>query len=108
MVTPTLNIRGGDTDMAFYREAFNAVEVMRMDGPNGPIVEAEIPLSGPAVTSRLDLAKLSAAPLRHPLTIPVDNVDAAVSAAVAAGGRILHDRTIEDPFGQVWCLSPPE
>ncbi|MBC7951298.1 MAG: hypothetical protein H7Z12_05665 [Rhodospirillaceae bacterium] len=108
MVTSTLSIRGSARTIAFYREAFNAVEVMRMDGPNGTIIQAEIPLSETAVSSRLDWAKLSAAPLEHPLTIPVDNVDASVSAAVKAGAKVLCGDTIQDPFGQVWRLTPPE
>lgn len=108
MVTPTLSIRGSARAIAFYRDAFNAVEVMRMDGPNGLIVQAEIPLGETQVASRLDWAKLSAAPLKTPLTIPVENLDATVSAAVKAGAKVLRGDTILDPFGQVWRLSPPE
>lgn len=108
MVTPILSIRGSARAIAFYREAFHAVEVMRMDGPNGPIVQAEIPLGEDRVASRLDFAKLSAPSLSAPLTIPVKNLDATMSAAVKAGAKVLRGNTIQDPFGQIWRLSPPE
>src|SRR5512147_3023724 len=41
-VTPYLIVGDGARAIEFYKQAFNAVEVMRMDGPAGKVGHAEI------------------------------------------------------------------
>lgn len=40
-VTPSLNVRGGARALAFYAEAFGAVEIERFAMPDGSIMHAE-------------------------------------------------------------------
>src|SRR6266536_4352345 len=41
-VTPYLIVNGGARAIEFYKQAFGAAEVMRMPGPGGKIMHAEI------------------------------------------------------------------
>ena len=41
-VTPHLVIRGAAKAIDFYKRAFGAEEIMRMEGPGGAIVHAEL------------------------------------------------------------------
>lgn len=120
-VTPYLIVRGADRALAFYREAFDAAELVRMPGPDGRIGHAEIQIG----TSRVMLAdEFPEMGARSPQTIGgspvnlllyVDDVDTVFPRAVAAGGQVLRpvkdqfygDRsgTLQDPFGHLWTVA---
>ena len=127
-ITAYLIIRDAISALAFYKEAFGAIEVMRLMGADGRIAHAEMTLGD----SRIMLAEENET-FRSPhsfcgttvsLLMYVPNVDAAFERAIAAGIKILRpvadqfygDRTgtLEDPFGHVWTLAthkedvPPE
>lgn len=105
MVTPTLRIRGSAAAIEFYCNAFNAVEIMRMEGPNGTIAQAEIKLGDAPVESLVDQAKLSVSTPPRTIALPVADRDAALANALAAGARQMPDKvSVEDPFGHVWRL----
>src|SRR3954451_7733042 len=90
-VTPYLIIQGAAKAIDFYREAFGAVEVMRLGGPDGKVGHAELQIGD----SRIMLAD------EHPqmgfrsptslggagisLMIYVNDVDAQFPKALAAG-----------------------
>jgi PhnB protein len=118
-ITAYLIIRDAISALEFYREAFGAIEVMRLMGADGRIVHAELTLGD----SRIMLAEENDT-FRSPhafsgttvsLLMYVPNVDAAFDRAIAAGIKILRpvadqfygDRsgTLEDPFGHVWTLA---
>ena len=44
-IVPTLSVRNGAAAIAFYMKAFNAVEPMRIDSPDGFVV-AELSIDG--------------------------------------------------------------
>lgn len=120
-VTPYLVIRGGAEAMTFYRKAFNATEVMRMEGPNGTIGHAEIAIGDSRVMLSDECPEMGARSPQalggSPVTIHlyVEDVDAVAAQAVTAGAKLVHpaqdqfwgDRsaTVEDPFGHVWHLA---
>jgi PhnB protein len=120
-VTPYLYLRNASAMIAFYKQAFGATEVFRMNGPNGLVGHAELQIG----SSRIMLADENPAmkaqsPLHYggassSFMLYVENVDEVVARAVAAGARIVRpladqffgDRTggIEDPSGQNWYVA---
>lgn len=129
-ITPSLVFKDAKKAIEFYKKAFGATEMMRMDGPGGSVGHAEIQIGD----SPLMLAdEQPAMGFRSPQTlggagvsilIYVPDVDKQFGLAVAAGAKVLRpiqdqfygDRsgTIEDPFGHVWTIAthiedvPPE
>ena len=120
-LTPHLVCAGASDAIKFYIEAFRAVELMRMPGPDGKLMHACVRIGD----SELMLVDEDAAhgmlgPKRlngSPVTIHhyVEDVDAVVARAAAAGARITMpptdmfwgDRyaTLEDPFGHRWSVA---
>jgi PhnB protein len=122
-LTPYLSVKGGGRAIEFYKRAFGAEEVFRMDAPGGRIGHAELQIGD----SRFMLADESDMPdavLKgaQPGAMPsagfhvyMPDVDAAFARAVEAGAKIkraLQDQfygdrsgTIEDPFGHIWTLA---
>ena len=120
-ITPYLSVRGAAQAIEFYKQAFRAEEIMRMPGTGGNIGHAEIEIG----QARVMLAdEVEALDFMSPqarggsavhLHIYVEDVDAMVARASAAGAKVTRpvadqfygDRTgsIEDPFGHVWHLA---
>lgn len=129
-VTPYLVIDGAARAIDFYRDAFGAVEIMRMPGPDGRIGHAEIKIGD----SHIMLAD------EHPdqgfrsptsiggtgvgIMIYVEDADRCFAAAVERGATVVEplqnkfygDRSaqVTDPFGHFWTIAthvedvPPE
>jgi PhnB protein len=118
-ITPYLIVKGAAAAIDFYKWIFDAVEIMRMPGPDGAIMHAELRIGD----SKIMLGEES--PI-HPgpqtlggspvgLCVYFPDVDARFSAAVAAGATVVRevkdqfygDRTgaVTDPFGHNWTLS---
>ena len=129
-VTPYLIVRGGGRALAFYKQAFGAVEKFRMEGPDGKIGHAEI-LIGDSVLMLADehpeMGVCSPETIGGSATgimLYVPDVDAQFRQAVDAGATVkkaLADQfygdrsgTVTDPFGHIWTLAthtedvPPE
>ena len=129
-VTPYLIVDGGAQAIEFYKRAFGATEVFRMEGPGGRIAHAEIKIGDSHVMladehpehNARGPRSLGGSPIS--LMLYVEDVDAVVSQAVEAGARLTRpvadqfygDRTggVEDPFGHFWYIAthvedvPPE
>jgi PhnB protein len=120
-ITPYLYVSNAREAIEFYKQAFGAVELFRMEGPKGTIGHAELQLGD----SRLMLADEDPAMgVRSPksvggtassLLLYVENVDEVVARAVKAGGTITRpvanqfygDRTggVQDPSGHSWYIA---
>jgi len=120
-VTPYLSIKGAADAIEFYKKAFDAIELFRLDAPGGIIGHAEIQIGN----SRIMIADpCDEASFGDPKTLGgstvglyvyVNDVDAMYSKAVAAGAKSIKpvedqfygDRTgtIEDPYGHRWFLA---
>ena len=119
-VTPYLIVDGAAAAIEFYKKAFRATEVMRMPAPDGRIGHAEIKVGDSHIMLADENAEMSA---RSPRTVGgtpvslvlyVEDVDATVSRAVAAGAKL--ERPVEDkfygdrmggvvdPFGHSWYV----
>ena len=120
-LTPYLIVKGGAEALEFYARAFGAVEHERIQQADGKVGHAEITIGN----SRLMLAD------EHPeigalspktvggtpvsLHLYVEDVDAMVDRAVAAGATVIRpvadqfygDRIggVKDPFGHKWILA---
>jgi PhnB protein len=120
-VTPYLICRDAGRALDFYKKAFNATELMRMDGPGGKVGHAEIKI-GDSVVMLADEhpdfeahspQKYGGTPVSMLIYLP--NVDQAFKQAIAAGAtekRPLKDQfygdrsgTLVDPFGHVWTVA---
>ena len=119
-VTPHLVCAGAADAIEFYKKAFNAVEILRLPGPQGKLMHAEVRIGDSAVMlvdESPEWGMLGPKSLKgSPVTIHlyVEDVDAFVARAVAAGAKITMpiadmfwgDRygTLEDPFGHRWSV----
>ena len=120
-VSPYLIVDGAARALEFYARAFGAVELMRHGAPGGKIGHAEIRI-GDTVVMLADEhpdhdayapKKFGGSPVR--LHLYVEDVDAVVQRAVAAGAKLTRpvadqfygDRNgaVEDPFGHSWHVS---
>jgi PhnB protein len=121
-ITPYLMINGATQAIEFYKQAFGATEMFRMDAPGGKIGHAEILIGDSRIMMADDCGQES--PFRNPrssgsssvgLHLYVDDVDQVFAHAVNADAKVIKpvqdqfygDRTgaLEDPFGHVWFIA---
>jgi PhnB protein len=120
-VTPYLILDDAARAIEFYKKALGAVELMRFPAPGGKIGHAEIKIGDSPVMladespeqGQKSLRTIGGSPIS--LMVYVEDVDARVAQAVAAGAKITRpvanqfygDRTggIEDPFGYQWYIA---
>jgi PhnB protein len=120
-VTPYLFVRAAASAIDFYKNVFGAVEVVRMAGPDGRIMHAELKI-GDSIVMLADESPRNG--MMSPQTVGgfslglhlyVENVDAVIQKAVENGARALHpvkdqfygDRSgsLLDPFGHMWSVA---
>ena len=129
-VTPYLIVKGAASAIEFYKKAFGAKELFRMNGPDGKVGHAEIQVGDSPIMLGDEAPQMGH---RSPqslggagvsIVLYVPDVDKLGGLAVAAGAKVLRpiqdqfygDRsgTFEDPFGHVWTIAthvedvPPE
>jgi PhnB protein len=92
-LTPHLVCAGAADAIEFYKRAFNAVEVARLPGPDGKLMHAMVRIGDSAlmlVDENPQWGLLGPNALKgSPVTVHlyVDDVDAVVAQAVAAGAK---------------------
>jgi len=127
-VTPHLVCNGAADAIDFYKDAFGATEMMRLPAPNGKLMHACVCINGSSVMlvdeNPMDAGEDEACRVLGPRTLKgtpvtihliVDDVDAFVGRAVAAGAALIMpvadmfwgDRygKVKDPFGYTWGLA---
>ena len=119
--TPYLTLKDASEAIDFYKKAFGAVEIFRMNGPDGKIGHAEIRIGNSRIMLG-DESPYSEAKAPESLNgttsgifLYVDNVDASFKRALDAGARqtvplqrmFWGDRfgRLTDPFGHKWMLA---
>lgn len=129
-VTPYLIVRGAAKALEFYKQAFGAVELFRMEAPDGRIGHAEIRIGDSPIMLADEHPEMGAkspetwggSPVS--LMLYVEEVDRVFARAVEVGATVERpladqfygDRTggLKDPFGHVWYVAthiedvPPE
>lgn len=120
-VTASLTVRDGAKAIEFYKKAFGAQERMRVAGPDGGLMHAELRIGDSIVMLGDEMpdmgckAPASVGATSSSLYVYVPDVDAAFTRAVEAGAKALMppadmfwgDRfgTVEDPSGHRWGLA---
>lgn len=118
-VTPYLIIKGAAKAIQFYQTAFGAQPIMRLDGPDGTILHAEIKIGDSHIMMADEMEThpgphtLGGTPVS--LMLYVDDCDKVFAAALAAGAtqkrplenQFYGDRcgTLIDPFGHTWSIA---
>lgn len=121
VVTPSLVVRGAANAIEFYKKAFGAKELNRMDGPGGKLLHAEIKIGDSIVMLSDEFPEMgSSSPqtvggVSASLLIYTKDVDALFNQALAAGATVSMplsdvfwgDRygRVKDPFGHDWQLA---
>ena len=119
-VTPHLVCAGAADAIEFYKKAFNATEEMRLPGPDGKLMHAQIRIGDSCVMLVDESPAWSTSGPRSlkgsPVTLHLfaQDVDAFAARAVAAGAKITmpvagmfwDDRygVLDDPFGHHWSV----
>ena len=122
-LSPHIVCDGAAAAIDFYKQAFGAEELMRMPGPDGRLLHGCVRINGSSVMLVDEMAEcgaLSPKALKGtPVTLHliVDDADAAVERAAAAGATVVMpvaemfwgDRygLVEDPFGHRWSIATP-
>jgi PhnB protein len=120
-VTPYLSVRNAAQALDFYKRAFGAEEVMRMNNPQGAVSHAEIKIGDSIV---MIAEEASSSGLRSPQSVGsstvsiflyLNDVDTAFKQAISAGAKeqqplsnmFWGDRygRLTDPFGHSWSLA---
>ena len=115
-----LRVQDAPKAIDFYREAFGAVEKFRLAEPSGRIGHAELELGGTTLMLSDEYPEFG---IYGPKTIGgtsatlhlhVDDADAMIRRAVAAGAEVLREPqdqfygersgTLRDPFGHEWNI----
>ncbi|HZS08672.1 MAG TPA: VOC family protein [Blastocatellia bacterium] len=120
-VTPYLSVNDGARAIEFYKQAFGATELVRMDAPGGKIGHAEIRIGDSIIMLADECPEMDSRSPQSlggsPVTIHlyVDDVDSFASQAVAAGAKVVRpvedqfygDRAgrLVDPFGHSWYVA---
>jgi PhnB protein len=120
-ITPYLSVKGAASAIDFYKKAFGAQELFRMQQPDGRIGHAEIQIGDSRIMMADEFPEMD---FRSPLSLGgtpvgimlyVADVDAVFARAVAAGAKVVNplqnkfygDRlgSILDPFGHSWHIA---
>jgi len=120
-VTPYLIVSGAAQALDFYKRALGAIEQMRMPGPEGKVMHAEIKIGDSVIMLADEFPEMGA---RSPqalggtpvgICLYVPDVDSLFNQAIQAGGKVERplqnqfygDRsgTFIDPFGHKWTIA---
>jgi len=115
---PVLSISSGVTDIEFYKKAFGAIELWRLNNPDGTIHVGTFSIDGAIFRLHEEGAKSVSPEKADTTTVTIaltqDDVHAVVEQAVAAGATVLSPVTdyeygyrqadLKDPFGHRWTI----
>ncbi len=119
-ITPQLTCRDAARAIDFYKEALGAKELMRLAGPGGRVMHAELQIGDSRIMLADEFPGMSAAPSpsglhSYTLFVYTEDVDTTFSRAVKAGASpemppsnmFWGDRygKFTDPFGHQWGVA---
>jgi PhnB protein len=115
-----LCVKGAEKAIAFYAEAFGAVEKYRLVEPSGRVGHVELLFGDTTVMLSDEFPEMgfhapaADAPRTFVIHLHVDDADATIDKAVAAGARLVRPAkdefygersgTVRDPFGYDWMV----
>lgn len=118
-LTPYMGIDKAGEAIEFYKKAFGATQVMRLDMPDGRVGHAELRIGDSSLMLGTPCDQMA---LRNPdehtsigLHLYVEDVDAQFQRAVDAGATAVSEpkdqfygdrsASVKDPFGHLWFLA---
>jgi PhnB protein len=117
---PVISIGSGVMDIEFYKKAFGALELWRINNPDGSVHVAAFSINGDMFRLHEEskdgrnISPDKAGCTTVKIGLRVDDVHAVVAGAVAAGATLLSPVTdyeygyrqgeIKDPFGHHWLI----
>lgn len=119
-LTPAITCKNAASAIEFYKKVFGATEIMRMPGPGGAIMHAELRIGVSIIFLSDEFPGMSAAPsgtgpASSYLFLYTGNVDEVYNRAVGEGCKVdmpladmfWGDRygKVTDPFGHHWGLA---
>jgi len=119
-LTPYLVCKGAAEAIAYYQKALGAVETVRMPGPGGQIMHAEVKI-GNSILMLADenpangaLSPKTIGGTASSVLLYTENVDAVFDRAIKAGATVIAPPTdmfwgdrmghFTDPFGHKWSI----
>src|SRR5688500_14727538 len=121
--TPYLIVRNGAKAMDYYQRAFGATELVRMPGPEGKIMHAEIKIGDSPIMLADQCPQMHAISPESVCGSPIvlmlylEDEGAVFQRAIAAGGTVVkavdnrfygdRSRTLKAPFGHLWTIATP-
>ena len=115
-----LRAQSAERAVGFYKQVFGATEKFRLVEPSGRIGHVELELGGTTLMLSDEFPELDihapdpAAPSSFVIHLHVDDADALIDKAVAAGARLVREPqdhfygersgTLRDPFGYDWLI----
>jgi PhnB protein len=115
-----LVVRDGARAIDFYKQAFGATELTRLDDPGGNLIHAQIKIGDSSIDLVPEQGNYNRSPQSLggsavPIQLYVEDVDVLAERAIAAGAQVIFpvadhfygDRSgrLQDPFGHVWIVS---
>jgi PhnB protein len=119
-ISPAITCKNAAAAIDFYKKAFGAAEINRMDGPGGVVMHAELRIGDSVIFVSDEFPGMSAAPAPGAtpssyLFLYAEDADATFNRAVAAGATptmpladmFWGDRygRLTDPFGHSWGVA---
>jgi PhnB protein len=119
-ITPAITCKNAARAIDFYKQVFGATEIMRMPGPGGIIMHAELRIGDSVIFVNDEIPGMAKAPdgtSVNPvyLFLYTEDVDSVCNRAVAAGSKVTMpianmfwgDRygKFNDPFGHSWGVA---
>ncbi len=119
-ISPSLTCKNAASAIDFYKSVFGATEIMRMPGPDGKIMHAELKIGDSIIFINDEFPGMAAAPAPGVtpstyLFLYTEDVDSVYNLAVSMGSKVMMpldnmfwgDRygKVMDPFGHVWGVA---
>jgi PhnB protein len=120
-VTPYLTLNDTARAIEFYKRAFGAQEIMRMDGPGGKVAHAEIKIGDSIIMLGDEMPGMgaqspqTAGTTTSGILLYVENADTVFKQAVSSGAQVESPLTdmfwgdrygrLKDPFGHSWSVA---
>jgi PhnB protein len=115
-----LVVRDAARAIEFYKEAFDAIQLTRLNDPGGNLIHAQIKIGDSPIDIAPEQGDYNRSPhslggSAVPIELYVQDVDAVAKRAIAAGAKVIFpvadqfygDRSgrLQDPFGHMWIVS---
>jgi len=120
-VTPYITVKGGAAAIDFYKKAFGAVEMFRMQQPDGRLGHAEIKIGDSCIMMSDEFPEMgvvspaTVGQTTASMLVYVADADKTFASAVSLGATVnkpmadqfYGDRsgTVVDPFGHKWTIA---